>query len=327
MSSQTNAPVMVSINPTPQKVGAEEEEQKGSSLANDVASLMRAVQQMQRSMVEQQQQSQQRADEQLRLLDELRRARKPAVSIARRSMSPTAATTTYSPQPDSHYSASAALPRPPVMSHHRKSDIRRQSIGVPSSAFIETPRTPAPKLARMDRSNTDSEEDTADDESHNGMPAYDKRMAQVRKSMTSIIKTFHGQTNKDTYTVIDWVEKIDTEFSIQMGQRQEGRLDIVRSMLAGTALKWMNRKLQELNEKAADGELDEDIEWDMLRQPFIDAHLGINTIETFKAQLRSLKLGGPDNQLTPTPVELNKEFDHLAELAYPDRRSDIVASD
>ena len=141
--------------------------------------------------------------------------------------------------------------------------------------------------------------------------------------MTSIVRQFYGQTAKDTYTVFDWVEKVDTEFTIQMGGRQSGRLDIVRSLLAGTALKWMNRKLLELNEAVARGETDVEVEWEALRQPFIDAHLGINTIETFKAQLRALRFGGRYNSTCPTPVELNKEFDHLAELAYPDRRSDM----
>ena len=32
------------------------------------------------------------------------------------------------------------------------------------------------------------------------------------------------------------------------------------------------------------------------------------------------------SELCPTPVELNKQFDHLAELAYPDRRADSMAS-
>ena len=65
------------------------------------------------------------------------------------------------------------------------------------------------------------------------------------------------------------------------------------------------------------------MEWDVLRQPFIDAHLGINTIETFKAELRALRLGSED---CPTPSELNKQFDHMAELAYPDRLTNSMAS-
>ena len=57
-----------------------------------------------------------------------------------------------------------------------------------------------------------------------------------------------------------------------------------------------------------------------MRAPFIDQHLGVNTIETFKAQLRSLRLG---STTTPSPVELNQEFDRLAALAYPSHHSDM----
>ena len=135
--------------------------------------------------------------------------------------------------------------------------------------------------------------------------------------MLTSVKPFHGQTVKDTYTVIDWVEKVDTEFSIHMGDRQAGRLDVVRSLLAGSALKWMNRKLQEMNMR------NEAVEWQVVRREFIDAHLGASTIETFKAQLRSLRLG---SEGCKNPSELNTQFDHLAELAYPqvmaDRRTD-----
>jgi len=138
-------------------------------------------------------------------------------------------------------------------------------------------------------------------------------MERVRKTMLTSVKPFHGQTAKDTYTVIDWVEKVDTEFSIHMGDRQAGRLDIVRSLLAGSALKWMNRKLQEMNER------NEAVEWQVVRKEFIDAHLGASTIETFKAQLRSLRLGSDGCK---TPSELNTQFDHLAELAYPQRMAD-----
>ena len=152
---------------------------------------------------------------------------------------------------------------------------------------------------------------------------YSKRMREIRKAITSIIKPYHGTTSKDVYTVIDWVEKVDTEFSIQMGEVQEGRLDIVRSLLAGTALKWMNRRVLELNQQLLRGEIYGPVEWSTLRQLFLDAHLGINTAETFKAELRALRLG---SELCPTPVELNKQFDHLAELAYPDRRADGMAS-
>ncbi len=150
------------------------------------------------------------------------------------------------------------------------------------------------------------------------MPEYDPRLERVSKSISSIIKTFHGQAELDKYNVLEWVQMLDTQFSVRMGTRQAGRLSIVRSLLGGAANSWMNRKLTELTELDARGRLSEDIEWDTMKQPFIDAHLGIHTIETFKAQLRALRLGSTK---TPSPVELNQQFDHLAGMAYPDRAS------
>ena len=151
---------------------------------------------------------------------------------------------------------------------------------------------------------------------------FDQRMHHVKKAMVAVMKPFpfHGQPDVDKLNVLSWVEKIDTEFSINMGTRQAGRLDIVRSLLAGPALLWMNDKVRDLARKAERGELSEEIEWVTMRSPFIDQHLGVYTIETFKAQLRALRLG---STTTPTPVELNQEFDRLAALAYPSHHSDM----
>jgi hypothetical protein len=157
-------------------------------------------------------------------------------------------------------------------------------------------------------------------------PADKERRSQWEKAgkvLTTNAKQFYGQTNKDSENVIDWVEKVDTLFNIHMNDREDGRLDLVRQVLSGTALKWMNRRVQELNEQLSRREISGPVEWKLLRQPFIDAHLGVNTIETFKAELRTLRLG---STTCPTPVEFNKEFDHLVELAFPDRRLGTMAT-
>jgi hypothetical protein len=223
-------------------------------------------------------------------------------------------------------SASSALPLPPVVARGQ----RRQSYGVPSSAY--TPSTPAVagRTARRvswgdhDGDVQDNNElgESEDSRSHS-LVEQEKQWERASKALAQVIKPFYGQASKDSSTVIDWVEKVDTIFSIRMKDRQEGRLDLVRQMLAGTALKWMNRRVQELNEKVSAGEFSGPVEWDVLRQPFIDAHLGVNTIETFKSELRTLRLGSEE---CPTPSELNKRFDHVAELAYPDRMTNSMAT-
>jgi hypothetical protein len=289
--------------------GAEEEQKTGSSEASKMDLLMASIQQMQEQM-----------QQQMAQLQQLQAQQRDAAFVARPVGSPLRTSS-----PIGEYSASAAIPLPPL-GERRRNDPRRQSYGNPLPAAVATPGpepgTPGPtasKSTRFVRPEGEADEPTDPE----GLPVYSKRMREIRKAITSIIKPYHGTTSKDVYTVIDWVEKVDTEFSIQMGEVQEGRLDIVRSLLAGTALKWMNRRVLELNDQLSRGEISGPVEWSTLRQLFIDAHLGINTAETFKAELRALRLG---SELCPTPVELNKQFDHLAELAYPDRRADGMAS-
>jgi hypothetical protein len=224
-------------------------------------------------------------------------------------------------------SASSALPIPPQVSR----GLRRQSHGVPSS-LSPSPSTPATArrtARRVSFEGKDGEEENGDEQGEKETSSSQSSVEQERqwerasKAIAQVVKPFYGELGKDNRTVIDWVEKVDTVFSIRMKDRQEGRLDLVRQMLEGSALKWMNRRVQELNEKVSSGEFSGVVEWDVLRQPFIDAHLGLNTIETFKAELRALRLGSKE---CPTPVELNKRFDHVAELAYPDRLSTSMAT-
>ena len=240
---------------------------------------------------------------------------------------------TMSPAAAGEYSASASIPLPPLGAQHRRYDPRRQSMGMPLGTPIPAPAlsTPGPvRFTGLDGPGEDKELGSSRPEQVTaavadpvGLPPYSKRMEKIREAVSKGAKQYHGSTELDAHSVIDWVEKVDTLFSIQMGEVQEGRLDIVRSLLEGTALKWMNRSVLEKTEQLSRGEISEVIEWNTMRQPFIDAHLGINTAETFKAELRTLRLG---SSLCPSPVELNKQFDHLAELAYPDRRANGMAS-
>ena len=218
------------------------------------------------------------------------------------------------------WSAGAILPIPPRVPASRR---RGASIGQPSTLPASIPRTPivrAAAAAVQQEADVEQPDDSADE--HDGesaedvraqeaaMPARDRRMEHVRKSMVSSIKSFWGNQQKDTYNVIDWVEKVDTEFSIQMGRRQAGRMDVVRALLSGLALHWANRRVDEL------AELGLPAEWQDIRADFINAHLGDSTVESFKAELRALRLGSGADECR-TPSELNTKFDQLAELAFP----------
>lgn len=218
-------------------------------------------------------------------------------------------------------SASATMQRPPV---------RRQPGGNPTpTAALLSPNTPSAARAVMNdilesvhESDSDSDED--DDHAHSGqhkstrsaqqqptLPVVSKEMREVRKSFVSTVKPYDGKTTTDFQNVLEWVEKVDTEFSVLMGEVEEGRIELVRSRLQGSALVWMNREIVQRERMGLA------TEWNDLRQPFIDAHLGVNTIETFKGELRALRWGEAP---TVTLPELNKRFDHLAELVYPNSR-------
>lgn len=224
--------------------------------------------------------------------------------------------------PISEYSASAAIPMPPVVGHPG----RRSSHGRPYPAA--TPATPAKQVnfdddAEVDTGQHDELEESAmsDKDRRAEEDKYEKQWENASKALTARVKPFYGQASRDTDNVVEWTEQINTVFSIRMKDREEGRLDLVRQMLAGSALKWMNRRVQEMNDLVSNRVIKGPVEWKLLQQPFIDAHLGINTIETFKAELRTLRLGSTK---CPTPVEFNKEFDHLVEMAYPDRRDNSM---
>ena len=260
------------------------------------------MQQMQAFMAQQQQQ-----------IQAIQQQVGAAAAAARRQ---TIAHTSYPATPTAgEYSAGASLPLPPrVVPPHRA------SFGRPSTPAASIPFTPAaqrvasaPRVqAGVDSSDEEDNEASDVEAADAEMPRRDRRMEHVRKTMLQSVKPFYGRTKLDTYTVIDWVEKVDTEFSIHMGAREEGRMDVVRSLLAGQALKWANRRVKEVMDS---GQV---AEWHAIRIDFIDAHLGSSTMETFKAELRALRLGGEDCR---NPSELNAQFDRLAELGWPLERT------
>lgn len=219
------------------------------------------------------------------------------------------------------YSVANSMPPPP-----RVPPPHRRSYGKPSTpaAYMYTPppqsrvsaAKPATKSAVRGMSSSEDEDEEKDVESDDDepLPARDKHMEAIRKAVRDTVKTFYGQRAKDILPVNHWVEQVETAFSIHMGERRTGRLDIVRALLAGPALNWMNRAVREMNEQLAAGQRTEPAEWHLVRSAFIDAHLGSSTTETFKAELRALRLG---SAACKTPSELNSQFDQTAELAFP----------
>ena len=145
------------------------------------------------------------------------------------------------------------------------------------------------------------------------------------------VTPFYGDTTKDdNTTVLMFVLNVESVMgNLLMDGRSPHRLMLVQLCLRGGALAWMERKLHELTE-AEKHWRDFDakpLNWDDdLRRPFIQAHLGSNTPQLWLAKLKTLVLGEND---TPTPIELDNQFDMIAQHVFPmriagDERSELL---
>jgi hypothetical protein len=212
--------------------------------------------------------------------------------------------------PYTQENASASLLLPPV---------RRQSYGQPQPTANMTPQhTPAAKAGvrsikeELESGSDEGNQQTAKAEQPR-LPHISKEMIEVRKAFLSAVKPYDGKDTDDCVHVHEWCEKVNTEFSVLMGEVQEGRIELVRQRLAGQALVWMNRAIT-LRESAG-----EPTEWDDMMPLFIEAHIGENTQRSFEGQLRALRWGNGEGECKSLP-DLNKKFDHLAEMAFPNSR-------
>ena len=152
-------------------------------------------------------------------------------------------------------------------------------------------------------------------------------LALVPKNVTP----FYADTTKDNNrTVLMFVLNVESVMgNLLMDSHSPHRLMLVQLCLRDGALAWMERKLHELTEADRGWRDFEDkpLSWDEdLRRPFIQAHLGSNTPQLWLAKLKTLVLGEND---TPTPIELDNQFDMIAQHVFPmriagDERSELL---
>jgi hypothetical protein len=325
MSNQTFAPVNVTI--TPQRGGnergsnAEPEEQKDpmTSLAATVSSLFQAVQQMQQSMAQQSQR-----------MAELTQREGFQTGAAHRPSSQTADTlpTPVSAFRHAHFTAYAPKPH-------------RLSYGMP--ALAESPGTPLPAeqagaaaMSTPPRSEREGEAAGAPPQPVATTEREDRTALKDALGMASKrVESFYADSikDKDNYsTVTSFVEKIETV----MGDcylPSHLRLTMVRWFLQEGALRWMNKKLAEM-EAAADREgrdlARQPLSWDGdVRRAFIQAHMGTDTVELWLAKLSMLELDESKKGAARNPIELESQFDNIARHVYPyhvadDDRSELL---
>lgn len=313
MSNQTFAPVNVTI--TPQRGGNERgpsteqpEEQKDpmTSLAATVSGLFQAVQQMQQSMAQQSQR-----------MAELTQREGFQAGAAHRPSSQTADT----------------LPTPVSAVRHARFTVRapqphRISFGMP--AVAESPGTP-PRSERVEEAAA-----AAVGPARQSTEAKDRSALKEALSMAhKRVESFYADSvrDKDNYTTVtSFVEKIETV----MGDcylPSHLRLTMVRWFLQEGALRWMNKKLVEM-EAAADREgrdlMQHPLDWDNdVRSAFIQAHMGTDTVELWLAKLSVLELDEKKRGAARNPIELESQFDNVARHVYPyhvadDDRSELL---
>jgi hypothetical protein len=141
----------------------------------------------------------------------------------------------------------------------------------------------------------------------------EKKMSlkDILQTVKGFVEPFHADSVKDKdTTVVDFVEKVESAMSDVIDDQPQYKLAVVRMFLREGALRWMNRRMQELNEAGC-----ESIDWDRdVRRAFIEAHIGTDTVELWLAKLATLRLGKGN---TKTPIELDSQFDTIARHVHP----------
>ena len=287
--------------------GKEERKQGGAARNSDSAEshssamtqLLEGMRQMQHMMMQQQQR-----------IEELEAGKDRVMPMAGRG----AAEALRSPIPSGRYPTTAA----------RNGTFNRPSFGLPANPYVEDtpPSTPMPRVEQREEHverrvsqspsgpMTDAEKD-----------AEDKRVKDVLTMMRGMVDPFYGDTVKDkSTTVTDWVEKLETSMNDILRYRPEYRLMVVRAFIREGAMRWTNDTMDELTARALRRGRDlqnDPITWDAdVRTLFIKKHVGQDTVTLWLSKLSQLRLG---SHKTPTPIELDSQFDSIARHVYPTR--------
>ena len=225
------------------------------------------------------------------------------------------------------------LPTPvPVVRHARfvtrPVDRRRSSIGLIPEAF-ELEATPIPDRRAAGAAREEAK--AADEPVRQAQPdkTDDADRLALKEALYMAkghVEPFYADSSKDKdshVTVTSFVEKIETV----MGDcylPYHLRLAMVRWFLREGALRWMNKKLVEL-QLAADRDGRDTVQhpfsWDGdVRAAFIQAHMGTDTVELWLAKLSLLELG--KKKKLKNPIELESQFDNIARHVYPAHTAD-----
>ena len=201
--------------------------------------------------------------------------------------------------------AADTLPTPIATFRRARPNSRRLTFGLATQ--MESPTTPLTGLnaAAEDETSTGPAETTTSEE------AKPATLQQALAMIKGLVAPFYADSVKDKdSTVVDFVEKVESAMSEIIPDQPQMRITLVRLHCRDGAMRWMNDKIKELT-KAGHHSID----WDRdVRRAFIEAHLGTDTVELWLAKLGTLRLGKGN---TPTPIELESQFDNIARHVYP----------
>lgn len=192
-----------------------------------------------------------------------------------------------------------------------------ETLRVPASA-VKGQQQQRAAARRVDFSSSAAVPEDGNDEQQQGEGGAssgrmtDQRAAsEVLKQIKGYVPIFYGNVVKDKGTTVDdFVEKIESAMADMLSDHPRAKLAVVRMLLQEGALRWLNGHLEQL---LANGVSHPDWERDV-RKPFIDKHNRNNTAELWLTKLQSLRLG---KGATPTPIELDDQFDMYAQRLFP----------
>lgn len=186
-----------------------------------------------------------------------------------------------------------------------------ESLRVPESALRSQPQQRS-TARRVEFPSTPVMGLSVDSHERDGRGAEKRRMSdeealeRALKLIRGFVPMFHANTAKDKGTTVDdFVEKVESAMVDVLRDHPHVKLSVVRMCLLDGALRWFNRRIDKLKAAGVDEPL-----WERdVRTAFIDEHNGTNTPELWLAKLNSLRLG---KGTTPTPIELDNQFDTIA---------------
>ena len=214
--------------------------------------------------------------------------------------------------------------RTPISVHPKRSvPAARRIAPPPSNPLMQTPAA----VRRGVANEAEHDEDAADavdvvNERVVGVAGmtFNNVLAQVSR----FVKPFYGDSNKDKdRTVVQFVQNVESVMAtLLVDPHSRWRLALVTMVLQDGALEWMQRKNQDIADSAARLGIDVGplLVWDgEIRRAFIQQHLGTDTAELWLSKLDMLVLG---SEKTPTPIELDSQFDAIARHVYPTMPAD-----